>query len=209
MSLTAAEIVIACSAGVFPMAEDRNGPLVWLSPDPRSILPLEQFHVPRRLAQTLRSGRFRFTTDLAFETVIDGCARPDTWISPEIRAAYVDLHRRGIAHSVEAWQGDALAGGLYGVHLGAAFMAESMFHAARDASKAALVALVRHLRRIGVTLCDTQFLTPHLAQFGALEIPRADYLARLRPALELPAPWGPPGPLTATNGSQERPPAPQ
>jgi leucyl/phenylalanyl-tRNA--protein transferase len=175
------------------MAESRDGPVFWLSPDPRAVLPLDRFHVPRRLAQTIRARKFRVTTDLAFERVVDGCARPQTWISAEIRAAYVELHRRGVAHSIECWKGDRLAGGLYGVHLGGAFMAESKFHVERDASKVALAALVEHLRRIGATLCDLQFLTPHLLRFGAEEIPRAEYLRRLAAALEVRASWGPPG----------------
>ncbi|MBI2923803.1 MAG: leucyl/phenylalanyl-tRNA--protein transferase [Planctomycetes bacterium] len=195
MPLSASQVVTAYRVGVFPMAESREGRLFWLSPDPRAILPIEEFHVPRRLAQTVKAGKFRVTTDEAFERVIDGCARPDTWISPEVRAAYVELHRRGIAHSVEAWKGDQLAGGLYGVHLGGAFMAESKFHAARDASKVGLVALVAHLRRIGAVLCDVQFVTPHLARFGVREISRDEYLRRLSAALDLACRWGPPGPL--------------
>lgn len=195
MALSAAQILKAYRLGIFPMAEGRKGRLFWLSPDPRTILPLEAFHVPRRLAGTIRSKKFRVTTDLAFEEVIDGCARPDTWISAEVREAYVALHRMGIAHSVECWKGDKLAGGLYGVHIGGAFMAESKFHIERDASKVALAALVAHLNRIGVVLCDVQFLTSHLARFGAVEIPRNTYLDRLAAALELDRNWGPAGNL--------------
>ncbi len=176
------------------MAKSREGPLVWLSPDPRAVIPLDRFHCPRRLAQTVKSGRFRVTTDLAFEKVIDGCARPDTWISAEVREAYIGLYRQGHAHSIECWKGDRLAGGLYGVHIGGAFMAESKFHRDRDASKVALVAMVARLKKIGVTLCDVQFLTPHLEQFGTVEIPRQEYLLLLSAAVRRPIPWGSPGP---------------
>lgn len=195
MRLTPELVLAAYRQGIFPMAESREGPLVWLSPDPRAILPLDRFHCPRRLAQTVKSGKFRVTSDLAFEGVIDGCARPETWISAEVREAYVGLFRQGHAHSVECWKGDRLAGGLYGVHIGAAFMAESKFHRDRDASKVALVAMVAHLRRIGVTLCDVQFVTPHLERFGAVEISREDYLARLAAAAARKTAWGPPGQL--------------
>jgi leucyl/phenylalanyl-tRNA--protein transferase len=192
-----AEIVVAgYRRGMFPMAESRDGPIFWLSPDPRAVLPLDAFHCPRRLAQTLRSGKFRATTDAAFEAVIDGCAdRPDTWISAEVREAYVDLARRGVAHSVEVWEGRTLAGGTYGVHLGGAFMAESKFHARRDASKAALAALVGVLRGIGVTLLDVQFVTPHLARFGVVEIPRREYLRRLEAVVGRHVPWPTAGPI--------------
>jgi leucyl/phenylalanyl-tRNA---protein transferase len=191
MKLTPELVLATYRQGIFPMATSRHGPLVWLSPDPRAVIPLDRFHCPRRLAQTVKSGKFRVTTDEAFERVIDGCARPDTWISAEVREAYVELHRRGHCHSIECWKGERLAGGLYGVHIGGAFMAESKFHSDRDASKVALVALVRHLRKIGVTLCDVQFVTPHLARFGVVEIARETYLEILKEAQASSASWGP------------------
>ncbi|KAF0246531.1 MAG: leucyl/phenylalanyl-tRNA--protein [Planctomycetota bacterium] len=190
----APELVLnAYRQGIFPMATSRDGPLVWLSPDPRAVLPLDGFHCPKRLRQTVGAGKFRVTTDLAFEGVIDGCARPETWISAEVREAYVGLHRLGHAHSIECWRGDRLAGGLYGVHIGGAFMAESKFHRDRDASKVALVSLVAHLGKIGVTLCDVQFVTPHLAKFGIVDIPRDEYIRRLAKSVNRPVDWGKPG----------------
>ena len=163
-----------------------DGSIGWFSPDPRGILPLETFHVPARLARVIRQERFEVRVDTAFEAVMRACAaRPDdgTWITSEILESYVELHRLGVAHSVEAWQGSQLAGGLYGVHLGRAFFGESMFHRVTDASKVALAALVARLRDRGFTLLDTQWTTAHLEQFGAVEIPRRDYLRRLRQAL--------------------------
>jgi len=165
-----------------------DGQIGWFSPDPRGILPLESFHVPTRLARVVRSQQFQVTVNRAFEAVMRACAdRPDsgTWISEEIFQSYVALHRLGLAHSVETWQGEDLAGGLYGVHLGGAFFGESMFHRVRDASKVALVSLVDRLQRRGFRLLDTQWVTPHLEQFGAIEIPRREYLARLKKALEV------------------------
>lgn len=195
MPLSPEEVLSAYRAGWFPMAKSREGPIVWLEPDPRAILPVDAFHCPARLAQTVRAGKFRVTTDLAFERVIDGCARPETWISAEVRAAYVALHRSGHAHSIECWKGDRLAGGLYGVLVGGAFMAESKFHVERDASKVALVAMILHMKRIGAVLCDVQFVTPHLAQFGVVEIPRAEYRRRLALAVDSKVEWGKPGPI--------------
>jgi leucyl/phenylalanyl-tRNA--protein transferase len=175
----------AYAHGVFPMAERRDGAaLYWLSPDSRGIIPLEDFHVPRRLARTVRSDRFKITFDAAFERVIRACAAPapgreDSWINAEIMALYCELHRRQCAHSVEAWHDEKLVGGLYGVSLGAAFFGESMFSCERDASKVALVHLVARLIAGGFELLDAQFETEHLAQFGALSIPRLEYLNRL------------------------------
>ena len=163
-----------------------NNEIGWFSPDPRGILPLETFHVPARLARVIRSGKFEVSADRAFERVMEACAhRPGdgTWISGEILECYLAIHRLGLAHSVEVWQEGALAGGLYGVHLGGAFFGESMFHRVRDASKVALAALVDRLQRRGFSLLDTQWVTPHLQQFGAVEIPRREYLARLKRAL--------------------------
>lgn len=161
-----------------------DGEIRWFSPDPRGILPLDRFHVPRRLARILRQGRFEVRVDTAFEEVIRACAAADeTWITPEIESAYVGLHRQGKAHSVEAWLEDRLAGGLYGVSLGCAFFGESMFHRVTDASKVALHALVERLRARGYLLLDIQWVTPHLQQFGATEIPRREYLRLLQESL--------------------------
>ena len=170
--------------GIFPMAED-DGQICWYSPDPRAILPLERFHVPRSLATIVGRSLFEIRVNTAFKQVITACsARKPTWISPQIRAAYVQLHQLGLAHSVESWQNGQLLGGLYGVALGGAFMGESMFHRVRDASKVALVALVDRLKERGFELLDVQFLTEHLQRFGAVQIPRREYLQRLSSALE-------------------------
>jgi len=184
--------------GVFPMGDPETGDLAWYRPEPRTIIDLEGFHVSRRLGKTIRGGKFRFTVDQAFDEVIRRCARRESfrecWITPEIVDLYSRFHRCGKAHSVEAWVGgDAaepcaaggeLAGGLYGVALGGAFMGESMFHAERDASKACLVYLVERLKSRGYVLLDTQFPTPHLARFGILILPHREYLARLDEALK-------------------------
>jgi leucyl/phenylalanyl-tRNA---protein transferase len=178
-------IVRAYREGIFPMALE-DGEIGWFSPDPRGIIPLDTFHVPSRLARVVRQERFQIVADQDFEAVMRACAeRPDegTWISEEIFDAYVALHRLGLAHSVEVRRDDRLVGGLYGVHLGGAFFGESMFHRETDASKVALVALVDRLRRKAFTLLDTQWVTPHLEQFGATEIPRTEYLKRLKHAL--------------------------
>jgi leucyl/phenylalanyl-tRNA---protein transferase len=193
--LTPEILLSAYAQGLFPMAERRDDPtLFWVSPDKRGVIPLDGFHVPKRLARTFRSNRYRVTSDQAFVQVMHACATPapgreQTWINDEILRLYTALHAGGHAHSVECWEGDDLAGGLYGVSLGAAFFGESMFSANRDASKVALVTLVEMLRRGGYLLLDTQFLTPHLAQFGAYEIPREDYLARLHVAIAREAIW--------------------
>jgi len=157
----------------------------WYSPDPRAILPLEGFHAPKSLAQTCRSGKYEIRIDTAFRQVMLACAdRSDgTWITPAVLEAYCRLHASRLAHSVEAWQAGALAGGLYGVSLGGAFFGESMFHRARDASKVALVALVERMKSRNFVLLDVQFTTPHLEQFGVVEIPRDEYLQRLNAAL--------------------------
>ncbi|HSF99693.1 MAG TPA: leucyl/phenylalanyl-tRNA--protein transferase [Vicinamibacterales bacterium] len=178
-------LIRAYSAGVFPMALD-DGQIGWFSPDPRGILPLEAFRIPSRLARVIRQGRFEVTIDREFAAVMRHCAeRPDdgTWISDEILASYIALHERGLAHSVETWQAGKLVGGLYGVHLGGAFFGESMFHRVTDASKVALAALVERLQARGFTLLDIQWVTPHLSRFGAVEIPRREYLQRLQDAL--------------------------
>ena len=163
--------------------------IYWTSPDPRGILPLDGFHVPVRLNRTIKT--FHVTCDRNFEGVIDGCAdRALTWITPEIRELYVELHKQGHAHSVEAWKDGKLAGGVYGVAIGSAFMAESMFHRARDAGKVALVCLVRHLIRRGYGLCDIQMVTPATLKFGAIEIRRTVYLRRLKALVHVPLEWG-------------------
>lgn len=193
MSLVLTEqiLVRAYRAGIFPMAETReSGTLSWYDPDPRGILPLDRFHLPRRLLRTVRSGQFTITADGAFDRVIAECAaavpdRPESWINPEIARLFRALHRDPVggarAHSIECWlpgadgQAPALAGGLYGLAIGRAFFGESMFSRARDASKVALVHLVARLRLAGFVLLDTQFITAHLARFGAVEIPRRAY----------------------------------
>lgn len=173
--------------GIFPMGMD-DGTIGWFSPDPRGVLPLEAFHAPTRLLRVMRSGRFQVTLDQDFEGVMRGCAADrdeGTWITNDILASYCALFRRGYAHSIEVWREGRLAGGLYGVHLGGAFFGESMFHVDTDASKVALVALVDRMRRCGFTLLDIQWVTPHLARFGAVEIPKARYLALLHEAVVL------------------------
>ena len=166
---------------VFPMAMD-DGEIAWFSPDPRAIVPLDDgFHVPHGLRRVLKKSPFAIRVNTCFETVMQRCAqRDETWINAEIVASYVNLHRLGYAHSIEAWSGDSLAGGLYGVAIGGAFFGESMFHEVPNASKVALHALVMRLRERGFLLLDTQWLTPHLATFGAHEIPRFDYRRRLQ-----------------------------
>ena len=169
---------------VFPMAME-NGEIAWFSPDPRAIIPLDAVHVPHGLKRTLKRHPFEIRIDTAFEAVMQACAqREETWINDVILASYVNLHREGNAHSVEAWLDGKLAGGLYGVSLGGAFFGESMFHDVTDASKVALHALVERLRERNFTLLDTQWLTPHLATFGAVEIPRLEYLRQLGKAVD-------------------------
>jgi leucyl/phenylalanyl-tRNA--protein transferase len=187
--LTPEILLAAYAAGVFPMAESADDPeLFWVEPKRRGILPLESFHVPRKLRRVVRHGGFAVRVDSAFTAVMQGCAeasdkRPNTWINGEILRLYAALHRQGAAHSVECWRGDALAGGLYGVALGAAFFGESMFSRQTDASKVALVHLAARLRLGGYRLLDTQFLTAHLAQFGGIEITRSRYRRLLAEAL--------------------------
>lgn len=186
-------VLRAYRAGLFPMAERRDAArLYWLDPDRRGIQPLEAFHLPRRLARTVLSGTFEVRCDTAFAAVLEGCAapteeRPETWINPDIERLFSALHEMGHAHSVECWQDGELVGGLYGVVLGGAFFGESMFSRARDASKVALVHLVARLRLGGFALLDTQFVTDHLARFGAIEVPRLEYRRLLAEAVDLPA----------------------
>lgn len=181
-------LISAYATGWFPMAVE--GEIRWFSPDPRGILPLDTLHIPKRLARVVRQGTFRIEINRAFEDVMRACAAddrdpvdPGTWINEDIVKSYVALHKRGVAHSVEAWRDDRLVGGLYGVALRGAFFGESMFFRETDASKVALVALVARLRSRGYELLDTQWVTPHLVQFGATEIPRDEYLRRLERSL--------------------------
>ncbi len=187
--LTPEILLAAYAAGVFPMAESADDPeLFWVDPRHRGILPLDGFHIPRRLGRVIRQGRFTVSCDKAFEAVIRACAeatekRPNTWINDEIVRLYSTLFARGAAHSVECWREGALVGGLYGVSIGAAFFGESMFSRETDASKVALAQLVARLRAGGYRLLDTQFLTPHLARFGGIEITRRHYHRLLAAAL--------------------------
>ena len=181
LDITPELLLRAYAAGIFPMAESADDPaLYWVEPRERGVIPLEGFHVSSRLARTVRSDTFEIRVDSDFEGVISGCAavapgRRQTWINRRIRELYGALFDLGHVHTVEAWQGDRLVGGLYGVRLGAAFFGESMFHTQTDASKVALVHLVARLRAGGFVLLDTQFVTEHLARFGAVEVPRERY----------------------------------
>lgn len=187
--ITPVLLLHAYAAGVFPMAESRAaGEMFWVDPRRRGVLPLDGLHVSRSLARTMRRGGFEIRIDSAFTAVLEACAdRPETWINPEIVRLYSGLYRMGHAHSIEVWIDNDLAGGLYGVSLGAAFFGESMFSRVRDASKIALVALVARLRAGGFRLLDTQFVTDHLARLGVVEISRADYHRRLAEAVVRPA----------------------
>jgi len=189
VEITPEVLLKAYACGIFPMAESADDPSIyWIEPDERGIIPLEGFHVPRRLARTIRGDRFSVYIDRDIPAVIDGCSRPAagrsrTWINNRIRSLYLKLAEIGHCHSVEAYDGDRLVGGLYGVRLGRAFFGESMFHTARDASKVALVHLIARLRAGGFTLLDTQFVTDHLKTFGALEVSRFHYHKMLETAL--------------------------
>jgi leucyl/phenylalanyl-tRNA---protein transferase len=184
--------LIACYArGVFPMADAREDDEIYLiDPDERGIMPLDGFHVPRRLARTIRADKFQIRINADFEAVLDACAearpnRPETWISGPIKGLYMELYRRGLAHSVEAWQDGQFAGGLYGVSLGAVFFGESMVSFARDASKVALAHLVARLKVGHYRLLDAQFMTEHLSQFGGVTLSRTAYRKRLAAAVAL------------------------
>lgn len=188
-------LLLAYRSGIFPMADSRDDPdIFWVEPKLRAILPLDGFHLSHSLARTLRKNRFRVSCNAAFAEVLAACAAPrrrsanhddggESWISERIAASYLHLHELGHAHSIECWQGDRLVGGLYGVGIGRAFCGESMFSRETDASKAALAWLVAALRRGGARLLDCQFITPHLASLGAVEIPQKRYLALLADAL--------------------------
>jgi leucyl/phenylalanyl-tRNA--protein transferase len=191
MLLTPDLLLSAYAQGIFPMGGEDDR-IYWYDPDPRAILPLTNFHIPRSLRRSVRKGAYNISRDKAFGEVIRACARPargreETWINEEIIDAYEQLHRLGFAHSVEVWRDDILIGGLYGVALNALFAGESMFSRERDTSKVALVHLVAHLRRQGFVLLDIQFLTQHLERFGAIEITRESYKKALSVALNHPA----------------------
>jgi leucyl/phenylalanyl-tRNA---protein transferase len=187
--LTPEMLLKAYTAGIFPMAESADDPeLFWVDPEMRGIIPLDAFHVPRRLRRVIRQDRFDVRVDSDFAATVASCAeateeRPNTWINAEIVRLYTALHARGAAHSVECWQGEHLVGGLYGVSIAGAFFGESMFSRVADASKVALVYLVALLRLGGYQLLDLQFVTTHLAQFGAIEVPRVQYRRLLNEAL--------------------------
>jgi len=218
-SLSPSLLIHAYAQGAFPMAERRGGPIAFYSPDPRAILPLDQLHVPRSLRRRLRQEVFHLSTDAAFETVIRSCAEPrphepDTWLDEPIIDVFIELHRLGFAHSVEAWidraawnagrlkrvtdlgpaaehEGRLLVGGIYGLSLGAAFFAESMFSRVTDASKVCLVRLAEHLRTLGATLLDVQFPNAHIDRFGVETVTRSRYMKLLGEALERPMHWRP------------------
>ncbi len=189
IEITPEVLLKAYACGIFPMAESAEDPaLYWIEPEKRGIIPLDKFHVSGRLARTVRSDRFTVAINRDFDAVLDGCAEPQpgrqrTWINARIRELYRKLYDRRHCHSIEAYEGGELVGGLYGVTLGRAFFGESMFHRARDASKVALVHLVARLKAGGFTLLDTQFVTDHLQTFGAIEVPRRQYHKLLETAL--------------------------
>ena len=189
MQITPDIVLKAYATGIFPMSEGRDEPeMFWVDPEKRGILPLDEFHLSRRLRRTVRQSPFTIRIDSAFEQVMIACAAPasgrwTTWINNEIQELFTTLHHRGFAHSVEAWEGEELVGGLYGIALGAAFFGESMFSRRTDASKIVLVHLVARLQAASFVLLDTQFITDHLRQFGAVEISRAEYHSRLSLAL--------------------------
>jgi leucyl/phenylalanyl-tRNA--protein transferase len=190
--LTPDLLIRAYANGVFPMGDDDTGAVRWYAPDPRAHLPLDAFHVPHNLRRRVRRREFAVTADQAFTSVIEACAdRPRTWITPRMIRAYTALHEQGHAHSVECWQDDELAGGLYGVGLKGAFFGESMFYRVSNASKVALVHLVRQLRSGGFRLLDTQYSTEHLERFGVTTIPRPAFEQKLIRALDVEPDWWP------------------
>jgi leucyl/phenylalanyl-tRNA---protein transferase len=202
VEITPQVLLKAYAIGIFPMAESADDPhLYWIEPEQRGVIPLESFHVPRRLRRTIASRRFEIRVDSDFDAVIDSCAaavedRPKTWINAPIRRLYGDLFRMGACHTVETWRDGRLVGGLYGVSLGAAFFGESMFSRETDASKVALVHLVERLKAGGYRLLDTQFTTDHLRQFGAIDVERREYQAMLAEAIA--------APVAATSWAAER-----
>ncbi|MEZ5142551.1 MAG: leucyl/phenylalanyl-tRNA--protein transferase [Acidimicrobiales bacterium] len=187
-------VLAAYRQGLFPMPAHHDGPMAWWSPDPRGVIPLDGLRVTRSMRQSAK--RYEARVDTAFAAVVDGCRDPErdgAWITPRIKDAYLNLHRLGWAHSVETWDAEGrLVGGLYGIGIGGFFAGESMFHAARDASKVALLRLVEILRDGGAELLDVQWTTDHLRSLGAVDLPRTEYLDRLRHAVDLPVdPWAP------------------
>ena len=194
-SLSVPWLLDAYRHGIFPWPVWDDEPMMWWSPDPRAILPLEGMHFSRRLLRTVRRGKFQARCDTAFEQVLEGCATGPgrsggTWLTTEMIQAYCEMHRQGHAHSIETWHDGQLVGGTYGIALGGLFAAESMFYRQRDASKVALVHLVTHLRNRGYRLLDIQQWTPHTGRLGAVEISRAQYLERLATAVALPVTFG-------------------
>ncbi|MEM8578716.1 MAG: leucyl/phenylalanyl-tRNA--protein transferase [Pseudomonadota bacterium] len=198
MSLTPERLLAGYANGIFPMAEGRDDPEVfWVDPRRRGVLPVRAFHASRSLRKRMRTVPWQVSVNADFDGVVDGCAdRPETWINAEIRGLYRALHHLGHAHSVELWDGRMLIGGTYGVSLGGAWFGESMFSRATDASKIALAVCVDRLRRAGFMLFDTQFLTPHLASLGAIEISRSAYHRQLAAALDANADFTDPAPAT-------------
>ena len=183
--LSVETLLTAYRAGIFPWFNE-DDPVIWWSPDPRAIVPFETFHVPKSLDRTLKRHPYRITRNAAFDDVVKGCAvrrEEGTWVTADVIRSYGELHRAGHAHSLEVWQDRDLVGGIYGVAIGGFFAGESMFYREKDASKIALVSLVRYLQHRGFILFDTQILNDHTARFGAIEIPRSDYMARLERAL--------------------------
>lgn len=205
-TLTPDLLLQAYQAGVFPMSEGRDDPDVfWVDPRMRGVFPLDGFRISRSLSRTMRRGIYTVTYDTAFEEVVHGCAdRDETWINDTIFGLYASLHQGGFAHSIEVWEGSRLVGGVYGVTIGAAFFGESMFSRATDASKVALAYLVDRLRLGGFQLFDTQFITPHLASLGAVEIPRDHYRAMLTQALDKEASFESPGEIPAAQDVIQR-----
>ena len=187
--LTPELLLCAYANGIFPMADDRDDPVIqWIDPHHRGIIPLDRYHISRSLKRVIRQQRFELRANTAFEAVIRNCAecrpdRPRTWLNEQLIELYCTLHDRQYAHSVECWMDDRLVGGVYGLSLGSAFFGESMFSRARDASKVALVSLIERLNKGGYRLLDTQFVTDHLKRFGAIQIPRDAYIRRLKEAL--------------------------
>lgn len=204
-ALTPDLLLHAYSIGVFPMSEGRNDPeIFWVDPTHRGILPLDGFHISKSLARRMRAAPYTISFNQNFDGVVTGCAnRAETWINAPIQSLYRDLHAMGHAHSIEIWQGKSLVGGVYGVTLGAAFFGESMFSTQVDASKIALAYLTDRLHSDGFTLFDTQFITPHLASLGAIEIPKKDYKQRLNAALQHAATFGA-GPISTAQDVIQR-----